>query len=44
VVKATGKPVSERDEAHIWHFDARGRVVKFRHAVDTYQHVKAVAP
>jgi ketosteroid isomerase-like protein len=40
-VKATGRRITERDEAHIWHFDERGRVSKFRHVVDTHQHVLA---
>jgi ketosteroid isomerase-like protein len=36
-VKATGKPIREKDEAHIWHFDGKGRVVKFCHRADTLQ-------
>ena len=40
-VKATGKRVVETDEVHIWHFDESGKVVRFRHCVDTYQHVMA---
>lgn len=40
-VKATGRSFAEPDEVHIWHFDAAGRVCKFRHAVDTHQHVLA---
>jgi hypothetical protein len=41
VVKATGRSLAEIDEVHIWHFDAGGRIRKFRHAVDTHQHVLA---
>ncbi len=37
-VKATGRQVVEEDEVHIWHFDAAGRVARFRHRVDTLQH------
>lgn len=40
-VKRTGKKIREVDEVHLWHFDTRGRVVKFRHVVDSYQHVAA---
>lgn len=35
-VKATGKKVSQLDEAHIWRFNAAGLVTKFRHRVDTH--------
>lgn len=41
-VKSTGKKVEERDEAHIWRFDAKGRVVRFRHAPDTLAQAQAV--
>jgi ketosteroid isomerase-like protein len=37
-VKATGRQVVEEDEVHIWHFDAAGRVSRFRHRVDTLLH------
>lgn len=37
-VKATGKRVVEEDEVHIWHFDAQGKVARFRHRVDTLAH------
>jgi uncharacterized protein len=40
-VRRTGRPFRERDEAHLWFFDAAGRVVAFRHRVDTAQHVHA---
>ncbi len=41
-VKATGKSISEEDEVHIWRFDSSGRVARFRHRVDTHQHVSAL--
>jgi ketosteroid isomerase-like protein len=44
VVKRTGKTVREIDEAHIWHFDDKGRVIKFRHASDTHGHYLAYHP
>jgi len=37
-VKATGRRIVEEDEVHIWHFDAEGQVVRFRHRLDTHQH------
>jgi ketosteroid isomerase-like protein len=40
-VKATGKRIVEEDEGHIWHFDRAGKVVRFRHLVDSYQHAMA---
>lgn len=40
-VRNTGKTVSEIDEAHIWHFNAEGKVYKFKHASDTHQHYLA---
>ena len=44
VVKATGRPVAEEDEVHIWHFDSEGRVIRFCHKVDTHQHWLALQP
>jgi len=44
IVKRTGKTLREVDEAHIWHFDAKGRVARFKHAADTYQHSRALQP
>lgn len=41
-VKATGQRVVEDDEVHIWYFDDRGRVRRFRHRADTHQHWKAL--
>ena len=43
-VKSTGKTMRETEEAHIWHFDPRGRVIRFRHAADTLQHHRALQP
>jgi hypothetical protein len=40
-VRATGKRVAEVDEVHIWHFNDRGQVTRFRHRVDTQQHALA---
>jgi hypothetical protein len=37
-VRATGRRVVEEDEVHVWHFDADGRVSRFRHRVDTHAH------
>jgi ketosteroid isomerase-like protein len=37
-VRATGRTVREVEEAHVWHFDDRGRAIKFRHCVDTHAH------
>lgn len=43
IVKGTGKRIAEDDELHLWRFDDRGRVVRFRHGVDTHAHVLAHA-
>ena len=40
-VKATGRRISEEDEVHVWHFDAAGKVSRFRHRADTHQQWKA---
>jgi hypothetical protein len=40
-VKATGKQFTEEDEAHLWYFNDAGRVVPFRHRVDTHQQWEA---
>jgi len=42
VVRATGKHIVEMDEVHLWHFDGRGRVNRFRHVVDPLQHANAL--
>ena len=36
-VKATGHRIVEEDEPHIWYFDERGQVNRFRHRADTHQ-------
>ncbi|MDY7230819.1 nuclear transport factor 2 family protein [Hyalangium rubrum] len=41
-VKATGQRIAEKEEVHIWRFDETGQVVRFRHAVDSYQHSRAL--
>jgi ketosteroid isomerase-like protein len=40
-VKKSGRRFSEDDELHLWRFDTQGRVVRFRHGVDTHKHVQA---
>ncbi len=40
-VKSTGKRIVEEDEVHIWYFDDENRVTRFRHRVDTQQHLAA---
>lgn len=35
-VRTTGRRFTEVDEAHVWRFDAAGRVARFRHRVDTH--------
>jgi len=41
MVKATGRRIVEEDEVHVWHFDPAGRVTRFRHVLDTHQHLLA---
>lgn len=41
IVKGTGATLREIDEAHVWRFDERGRVARFRHAAQTHAHVRA---
>jgi ketosteroid isomerase-like protein len=41
-VRSTGKRVVEVDEVHVWHFDAAGRVQRFRHRCDTRQQALAL--
>jgi uncharacterized protein len=41
-VRSTGKKICERGEVHIWKLNNQGRVVHFRHAVDTAQHERAL--
>jgi ketosteroid isomerase-like protein len=42
IVRATGRQISDL-AIHLWTFDEQGVVVRFRHCVDTHQHVLAVA-
>jgi ketosteroid isomerase-like protein len=37
-VKSTGRRVIEEDEIHVWRFDEEGKIVRYRHGVDTYKH------
>ncbi|HXG58001.1 MAG TPA: nuclear transport factor 2 family protein [Thermoanaerobaculia bacterium] len=41
-VRSSGKKLREEDEVHLWHFGPDGKVSRFRHRVDTYQHVQAL--
>jgi uncharacterized protein len=43
-VRGTGVRVVEVDEVHLWHFDAEGRVTRFRHRADTLAHALAFKP
>ena len=44
VAKKTGKPIREEDEIHLWRFGADGKVVRFRHSVDSAKHAAALRP
>lgn len=37
-VRSANRRVTEEDEVHIWHFNKNGKVRKFGHKVDSYQH------
>ncbi|HET9932594.1 MAG TPA: nuclear transport factor 2 family protein [Polyangiaceae bacterium] len=41
-VKSTGRRLREVCEAHVWRFDADGRVIAMRHAADTWHHARAL--
>jgi ketosteroid isomerase-like protein len=41
-VRATGRTVVEDDEVHLWHFDAAGKVCRFRHRADSWVHAVAL--
>ena len=43
-VRGTGVRVVEVDEVHLWHFDATGRVARFRHRADTLAQALAFSP
>lgn len=40
-VKSNGNPIVEEDEIHLWRFNDRGEVVRFRHGSDTHAHQAA---
>lgn len=40
--RATGHKVQEIDEVHIWHFDAAGKVRRFRHRADTLLQARSI--
>lgn len=37
----TGRVVREEDEVHVWRFGPDGKVVRFKHALDSAQHAAA---
>lgn len=37
-VRSTGRKVVEIDEIHVWRFNERGQVVRFKHGVDSHLH------
>lgn len=41
VVLTTNRRIVQNEDAHVWHFDDRGRVRRFRHLADTLQHAIA---
>jgi ketosteroid isomerase-like protein len=41
VVSTTHRRIVQNEDAHVWHFDDRGRVRRFRHLADTLQHAIA---
>lgn len=43
VARSTGKAVIEVDEGHLWHFNAGGKVQRFRHRADTFQQAMALS-
>jgi ketosteroid isomerase-like protein len=40
-VKATGRRITEEDITHVWRFSPDGKIVKYRHGVDSYEHALA---
>jgi ketosteroid isomerase-like protein len=44
VARQTGRGYVEQDEVHLWYFNERGQVQRFRHVVDTLQHWRALQP
>ena len=43
-VKATGKTFTQEDEVHIWRFGPDGKVVNFRHRLDSHGQYLAFQP
>lgn len=37
VLKRNGQAISEPEEVHLFHFDPQGKVIRFRHQVDTHR-------
>lgn len=42
-VKATGKVLRD-EELHLWTLDDQGRIIAFRHYLDTAKHIEATTP
>lgn len=42
--RATGRVLVETDEVHLFHFDASGRVARFRHRADTWLQASVLQP
>lgn len=42
-VRSTGRRIAEEDEVHLWYFTPQGQVARFRHRIDTHQHVLAAS-
>jgi hypothetical protein len=43
-VRSTGRPLDDGWELHLWTLGSSGKVVAFRHVVDTVQHLAACRP
>lgn len=41
-VKTNGRVIRETEEPHVWHFNEHGKVIRFRHAADTWQQWQAL--
>jgi uncharacterized protein len=37
-VRETGRRVFEEDEIHVWRFDKQGKVLRYKHGVDSHKH------
>ncbi len=42
IVRGSGRKVTEQDEVHIWTFNPAGKVSRFCHRLDSYQHWAAL--